>query len=79
MDQSLKVARAVGGLLVIIAFLGLTVAHVFNVVTFGTAERLVLLGLAYTLLGIDRLLKAFFVAVERIDISVKRDVDNDNE
>lgn len=79
MGKSLLVARAIGGLLVITAFLALTIAHVAGLVTFGPSERLILIGLAYSLLGIDRLLKAFVTAIQRIDLSVKRDTDNGNE
>jgi hypothetical protein len=75
-DRRLRVTRAFGGLLVILVFLVLLTAHLLGLLTFPASERILLISLAYTLLGIDSLLKAFATAVESIDLSIERDTDD---
>jgi hypothetical protein len=74
-DRRLRVARAYGGLLVIVGFLVLLTAHLLDILTFPASERILLISFAYTLLGIDSLLKVFATAVESIDLSIERDTD----
>lgn len=77
MTRLLDVTRALSGLLTIAVFLGLTVMHALTMIEFASSERLILLGVAYSLLGMDSLIAAFLKAIQRIDLSVKRDVDGE--
>jgi hypothetical protein len=51
----------------------LLTAHLLDILTFPASERILLIGLAYSLLGIDGLVTGFVTAVERINLSVTRD------
>lgn len=75
----LRITRAFGTILVLVAYLLLTVAHLANMIRFPVSERLLLLSIAASLLGTEGLVKIFVGAIKRINLSIERDTGDTDE